>query len=416
MKRATVVGAGFTGLVTSYFLVKKGWKVEIYEKSRVGGLIGTVKTPNGPVETAANGILCSALLEEICKDIGVELQPMHAKSFKFNLLAKIRYSSRYFYFKKLRRMPLSFFGLLAFLYGFVLGKLTNSLKPNRLENLWDWSFRNFGSEFAERIISIAPNGIYASSPKMLSAHLVVGRHFSKDKALPENIKTSALRGTVSPKNGMAELIHKLESYLQKNGVRFLKKEFELRKPSDEAVIVCTNSQNAAKVVEHLDKDLSARLQKIELLPLVSVTVFFQPMPKQIVGFGTLFGPAEGFHSLGVLFNSDIFSERNAKRSETWILGGDLNREVVDLSEKSILTLVAEDRLKLCGYEQSPLAWHISKWPQAIPKYSLDLERHLPNLKSKVPRLHLNGNYLGSIGLGQIIIQSEKLVLSLTEKP
>ena len=71
-----VVGAGFSGLATAYYLVKEGCKVQVVEKnSRPGGLIRTIETKHGPVETAANGIRNSVRLEAMCTDIGVPLIP-----------------------------------------------------------------------------------------------------------------------------------------------------------------------------------------------------------------------------------------------------------------------------------------------------------------------------------------------------
>src|SRR5216684_3956276 len=76
MQTIKVVGAGFSGLVTAYYLVKDGFKVQISEQSsRAGGLIRTMRTPHGLVETAANGLLNSARLEALCADIGVPLLP-----------------------------------------------------------------------------------------------------------------------------------------------------------------------------------------------------------------------------------------------------------------------------------------------------------------------------------------------------
>ena len=70
----TVVGAGFSGLVTAYYLFKAGESVRVLEKSpRVGGLLRTIHTEHGLVETAANGLLSSFRLETMCDEIGVPL-------------------------------------------------------------------------------------------------------------------------------------------------------------------------------------------------------------------------------------------------------------------------------------------------------------------------------------------------------
>src|SRR4051812_8367951 len=74
MQTITVVGAGFSGLTTAYFLTKQGLNVRIIEKcDRPGGLIHTLYTEHGLIETAANGLLSSARVEAMCADIGVPL-------------------------------------------------------------------------------------------------------------------------------------------------------------------------------------------------------------------------------------------------------------------------------------------------------------------------------------------------------
>ena len=76
MQTITVVGAGFSGLTTAYFLTKQGHQVRIVERTdRAGGLIKTIRTPHGLVETAANGLLNSTRLEAMCADLEVPLMP-----------------------------------------------------------------------------------------------------------------------------------------------------------------------------------------------------------------------------------------------------------------------------------------------------------------------------------------------------
>lgn len=409
MKKATIVGAGFSGLITTYYLIKKGWDVDIYEPQRIGGLISTIATPYGPAETAANGIIANKYLEEVCLDLKVELQEIKAKKPKFNFREKFKLGARYIYWNSPRRFPLSILGAIRFGTGLLFGILTGTIKPIRLESLWDWSLRNFGQQFTERVIATFPNGVYASSAQSLSAHLVIGRIFSG-----ERIPKAKLRGTVTPKGGMGDLISALEKFAIDHGVRFHRKEFKMTKPPDHYVIICTGAHDAARVIDNIDKDLSARLEHIDLLPIVTVTQFYEPLAKEIHGFGVLFAPKSGFNSLGVLFNSDTWENRDLKRSETWILGGEQQRSLVAESNQNVLGKISQDREKLSGFQQNPITWHMTRWEKAIPKYSLELEKHLPHLKCKDSRVILNGNYLGSIGLGQILDYSRKLVTTLKE--
>src|ERR1043165_1598467 len=102
MPSITVIGAGFSGLVTAYFLVKRGCKVRILERSnRAGGLIETIQSEHGIVEKAANGILCSAKLEAIASDVGVPLLTTRREGGK-----------GFIYRGKPRQLPLNVFDLL----------------------------------------------------------------------------------------------------------------------------------------------------------------------------------------------------------------------------------------------------------------------------------------------------------------
>src|SRR5262245_51892771 len=83
MPTITVVGAGFSGLTTAYFLTKQNLKARIIEKTdRAGGLIKTVHTQHGLIETAANGLLNSRQLEAMCADIAAPLIPTRSEGRK----------------------------------------------------------------------------------------------------------------------------------------------------------------------------------------------------------------------------------------------------------------------------------------------------------------------------------------------
>src|ERR1700704_4581526 len=117
MPTVKVIGAGFSGLVTAYYLVKAGFKVQVVEKSaRVGGLIRTIQTPQGPVETAANGIRNSVRLEAMCADLGVPLQTTRREA-----------RARFIFRGEPKRFPLS--GPEVLKLGFRFAASASSLRP-----------------------------------------------------------------------------------------------------------------------------------------------------------------------------------------------------------------------------------------------------------------------------------------------
>jgi protoporphyrinogen oxidase len=53
---------------------------------------------------------------------------------------------------------------------------------------------------------------------------------------------------------------------------------------------------------------------------------------------------------------------------------------------------------LYGRHEEPLEVHFTRWPEALPHYSTDLERVLTTLPALPREVGLVGNYLGRIGL------------------
>ena len=127
-----VVGAGFSGLTTAYFLTKQDFKVRIFEKTnRAGGLIRTIRTEHGLVETAANGLLASARVEAMCADIGVPL-----------LTTKPEGRKRFIYRGRPKQVPLTIGEILS-LSGRVIASATR-LRPRPFETIAAWSRRVLG--------------------------------------------------------------------------------------------------------------------------------------------------------------------------------------------------------------------------------------------------------------------------------
>jgi protoporphyrinogen oxidase len=111
----------------------------------------------------------------------------------------------------------------------------------------------------------------------------------------------------------------------------------------------------------------------------------------------------------VLFNTSIFEGRGPAHAETWIFGGALDRGIVGLSDDQIRETLLNDRARFYGKTDTPLAIHITRWPNALPHYSVDLERNLLHLAAPPPNIALVGNYLGKIGLAKILERAAYVV-------
>lgn len=389
MQTINVVGAGFSGLVTAYYLVKGGFKVRIYEQSsRAGGLIKTIHTPHGLVETAANGLLNSARLEALCADIGVPL------------LATRRDGRKRFIFRgKPRQLPLNVSDVLSL--GIRVAASAMRLRPRQFETIAEWGRRVLGKGAANYLLVPALGGIYAGDPERLSASLIFGRAALLDHLGTNRPARAKARGTVAPPQGMQQLIDGLCDYLKRAGVEFAF-DYRARPEENEPAAVCLSATAAAVCLADIAPDLSQALSRIEMLSLVTATSFYAPEAGRLKGFGCLFPSDQGFRARGVLFNDCIFEGRGPAHAETWIFGGALDPDIVNLSDRDLAGLIAKERDRFFGENDPVLDVQVTRWPKALPHYSIELERILTTLPAPPPNVALVGNYLGRIGLAKIL--------------
>lgn len=391
MKKAVVVGGGFSGLVTAYYLSRRGFEVDLYEaSSRLGGLLGTEKLDAGLVETAANGFILNDALVELLEDIGLDfIRPLKGAR------------KRFIYRGAFRRWPLSLFETLS-LIGKVLPRWffnRKSFQPQTDETVWSWGLRCLNRAATKYLLAPGLQGIYAGDAHRMSAELILGPMFGGKK--------QKYRGTVSFKRGMGEFIAALEKKLTQQGVRIHLNTFYKVESLEVPHFVCVSAATAAKVIEKVAPSLGDQLTQMEVLPVLSATVFFEKPRFKLEGFGALFPDDQQFRVLGVLSPSYIFENRGPGYSETWIFGGAHSPETLNMSNEQILELIQTERTRLFGLSDKIQDSRMHPWPKALPHYTLEHKKILNGLQ--LPKnLYLNGNYMGVIGLSKILIRSKEL--------
>ncbi|MBW3563318.1 MAG: FAD-dependent oxidoreductase [Acidobacteria bacterium] len=384
MNRVTVVGGGVSGLVTSFYLAKLGLPVRLIEKdNRLGGLIGTLATPHGPVELAANSIRSSAKLETLCAELDLPLIGPKKES-----------RARYIYRDGPRRWPLGPIESLG-----LAGKLTKNLlarrfPPRERETVHEWSGRVLGESATRYLVGAALQGIYAGDPRELSASLIFGKK--------EKTERGTKRELVAPPVGMSQLIDALEQKLLSLGVEIETGVESASIDREGPVVVATSASDAVPLLRQRSSESAAQLERIEMLPLVRVTAFYPASEHTIGGFGILFPREQGVRALGVLFNTNIFPGRGDGHGESWIYGGAIDRDVMALDDDALIDLVARDRRTVYGRAVEPTAVYLQRWPHALPHYDLRLERMLRKGIEMPPGTFLAGNYLRGIGLPALI--------------
>lgn len=401
-KTVHVIGAGFSGLSLAYRLAKYNFDVHVYDqRDQVGGLIRTLKTKNGIAEAAANSIMITQSTLDFLNEIEAPL------------VYSQKSAARRFLFKgKPRRWPLNFYETMCLIGSILKHLLTGKkyLKPLPLENLAQWGIRNFGKVFTFQILGPAMQGIYAGDLSKLSASLIIGPMFKKNK--------ERYLGLVSGPEGMQDIVSSLDKKCRQLGVKFhLGQSVQLQilnRTDDDIVILATSAAEAANLTKTLYPELSSKLSQIPMNSLVSATAFFDKAETNYIGFGCLIPRKLGVRSLGVLLNSYIFPGRSKVYNETYIMGGAEDLALAECPDTEISNILLNERKKIFNYTNAPIELVVTKWKQALPHYTVQLEQIIPKLE--LPKgIYLHGNYLGGIGLSKIIDASSVLAKKLFDE-
>jgi len=394
MKKVSIVGGGFAGLTLALRLAQKNFEVHLYEKdSRLGGLLGTEITANGPAEQAANALLATPRAEALWQELNLPVvKPLESAK------------SRYIFRGKMKRWPLSFFETATFVFRmlpfFIFGKAR--YKPQAGQTLAQWGRQHLGAPATEFLLEPAMQGIYASSAQDLSASLILAALFSPTR--------EKYKGMLTGPQGMQDLVNALEKKLRDLKVHLHLGVDATALELDGLVVIATSASTAAQVLQKRSPSLANLLAGIQMKSLLSINLFFKQGPTFPSGFGCLIPQKLGLQSLGVLFNSFIFAGRDTTYNETWILADSKDRSFSALPDSEILKKVAQERMQILNSGEALIDYRIHRWPQALPAYNVELENILKKLETenRPEGLYLHGNYLSGIGLSKILERSDAL--------
>jgi oxygen-dependent protoporphyrinogen oxidase len=387
MKRVTIIGGGFSGLTAAYFLARAGVPVTLIEKQpRLGGMVDTLQTPHGLVETAASGITNSSRLEELCRELEVPLVGTKKESRKRYLFRDGRP----------RQWPLHALESVGFAGRLAGHLLIGQFRPRPGETVDVWGRRVVGAAGTQKILGAVLQGIYAGDPARLSASLILGKREKPPKA--------QRKGLVAPPRGLAQLTGALVAKLEGLGVD-IRTGTAIDVLPDGPIILCTSARDGGRLLRDRAPEAARALESIDMVPLLRVTAFYPGSENTVQGFGALFPRGEGIRALGVLFNTNIFPDRGEGHSESWIYGGAQDREVLDLDDKALFEVVDRDRERLYGRVTDPIARYPQRWPAGLPHYDLALEALRPQELQLPSDVFLAGNYLRGIGLPMLLEQS-----------
>lgn len=405
-REVTVVGAGIAGMLASYYLDRRGYRVTLIEqKERAGGLIHTRHTDHGIAESAAHSLIATETVLDLCRELDVELLDPRKE-------AKAKYIVRN---GELRKLPLTVPELIATAARALFVRSNN----DNGQTLETWGQRHLGQPAVDYLLTPFVRGIYGVQPAELGVaaaypalRVPIGKTLIGSRLTgPKEPKRKQIKKRVAPKYGMGDLAGQLERHLQSRlGNRFRRGEPMKSLPETPNVIIATPAQSAASLIEDVASSLAQKLLSVRYTPIVSCTVFVdrRAFTRPVEGVGALMPASEDRKCLGILFNSSSFANRvtdeNHLASFTVMMGGTSQPNWLTAANEEIETAIRGELNSLLGIPEI-LSLVVHRWPAALPQYSSNLPtvwQHARETWCATPGRILFGNYTGQISLRGMI--------------
>ena len=341
------------------------------------------------------GMKNTARVDAVCRDLGLPMLSSPRSSSR----------ARYIYRQGPRRWPLNPGDWLALAAHYTAATARGARHPRPLETVNQWGARVMGPRATRWLLGPSLQGMYAGDPSCLSASLVVGA-----RGLPAQ---PAGKGVVAPERGMQQLIDALECRLRTRGVS-IRLNTAARLDGSTPAVICTSARDAAECLRDVAPAASQALSTIDMLPLVRITAFYPDEEAYQTARGVLFPRGGDIRALGVLFNTNIFPDREGQYSESWIYGGASDRDVVHLSDDDLGAAMDRDRQLLCGRCIAPAMRLVHRWCAALPHYDVQLESVRAGGFDLPRGVLLMGNYVGGIGVTMLLEQAAAVATRVRE--
>ena len=442
---ALVVGAGISGLTTAHGLRRAGLRVQVIDAApRAGGVIASVVREGFLFERGPNSALdTTPLIGELVDALGLRAQWRLASQ-----ASNTRYVVRNGQLLALPMSPWAFFSTPLFSAGAKLALMREPFvargNANHEESIAAFVRRRLGSEFLDYAIDPFVAGIYAGDPEQISVpaafpklhaleqrwgSLIRGQIFgaAERKRAKETAKntaqsfafaggmqtlTDALAAAVGPLS-LDTRATRIERHLDggREGGYTLHAEQHGRPLAwrTRTLVLATPADRASALLREHASDAAAALVEIDYAPVATVASAYTAadIEHPLDGFGCLVPRKAGRQVLGVLFTSTLFEGRAPAGGAmlTTFIGGRRQPDLPGMPEADIAALAHAEHQTLLGARGRPRFQEVTRWPRAIPQYTLG---HLGRVarataaSNVLPGLFFVANWKGGVSVGDCI--------------
>jgi len=392
-KPIRIYGAGVSGLLFAYTLEKKGFNVEVHEKSSsLGGKINSKEIDYGLAETGANAIYTNQDVFELINEL--KLDYICASS-------KLK--------KKILRSPNCF--KLIYWYEIImiiLRVFKSTPQVTKEITVRDFFLPLLGKKLCDDVLSSALSGVYATTSEHLNFISLFnidisfhGSYLSFFKTLKKNKKGEAKAQSISFKGGMKTFIERLSQKIK--GTIYFNSSPSLDTHFNN--IICTNAQEAGELISENYPELSITLRNINYLPLSTSTYICKKEISELdSSFGLLLPRSSGHKTMGILNNTAIFNRSKDLNYFSYTFITPSTEDVRSIHLKEVNDIFEYD------LEKSIMSEAHTLWPHGIPLYDLNRLNCINQLRSDIYNysagLVLQGNYVDGISIRELISKTK----------
>jgi oxygen-dependent protoporphyrinogen oxidase len=438
-----IIGAGLTGLVAAFYLLKGGNSVRILEKSgRTGGQMQTFNEDGFTFESGPNtGSLSHPEVAELFAALSPHCEMEIADA---NANRRLIWKGGRFH-----ALPSGLFGgIVTPLFTFpdklrILGEPFRSRGTYPEESVAQLTLRRLGKSFLDYAVDPFISGIYAGDPTTLITRYALPKLYNLEQTYGSFIKGGiakirqpkterdrlATKKVFSARGGFQQLTAALTSAVGMENITLSADAIKIQPlgkhwrityyTSNEEqtlhasrVITTVGAYALPALLPFIDREHMNEISSLRYAPVVQVAVGVKETHGlRFDAFGGLVPSCEKRKILGILFPSACFQGRAPKNGAlfSFFIGG-VRSSLASLSDVELTELVEEAFHTMLRFpaDKRPDMIRIFRHPYAIPQYEQSSEKRLAtveHLQNLYPGLILAGNIRDGISMADRILQA-----------
>ena len=305
------------------------------------------------------------------------------------------------------------------------------------EDFQSFVVRRFGQQAFERLVQPLVSGIYTADPRRLSMNATMQRFVAMERDHGSLIAATRAASTCSadraasgarydlfraPRDGMGSLVKWLVNSVDGVDLRFNWPVAQVEPQPNQrwklcssqsncepiyadAVVVASPIASAAQVLSSVSGALSNNLKAIESASCAVVSLGFdqRQLRRSFDGYGIVVPAILKRKLIAASFASNKFQGRapSGKVLIRCFIGGAMQGELVDLSDRQLVQLALSELDQLIGIDGVPELDFVVRWRNAMPQYHVGHLDRVDAIETELhsfPTLAVAGNAYRGVGI------------------